>query len=121
MRDNIVADRASRIFDDTTEWELNVHILNKITSLLRLQPNIDLFASRLNFQIIPYVSWFADPHALAVDTFTLDSSNYFVYTFPPFSVLLHVLHKIEVDSALAILVQSKIGRRKLGIPSLPNS
>ena len=102
-KDNIVADKASRIFDDSTEWKLDVSIFNKVISILG-QPNIDMFASRLNFQITPYVSWFSDPNALAVDALTIDWSNYFVYAFPPFSVLPQVLQKIEREPSLAILI-----------------
>lgn len=102
-KDNIVADRASRIFDDSTEWKLDSNIFREVTRILG-QPNIDMFASRLNCQITPYVSWFSDPNALAVDAFTIEWSNYFVYAFPPFSVLPHTLQKIEREKSLAILI-----------------
>ena len=35
-------------------------------------PNIDLFASRLNYQLKPDVSWMPDQEACHVDAFTLD-------------------------------------------------
>ena len=53
-RDNIVVDRASNVFDDTTEWKLADHIYNRNQSLLG-QSDIDMFGSRLNFHITPYV------------------------------------------------------------------
>ncbi|XP_068675354.1 uncharacterized protein [Montipora foliosa] len=71
---NIQADRASRIFHDQTEGKLDQDIFHRITSQL-IKPEVDPFASRLNFQLDRYVSWKPDPGALAVDAFTLDWSS----------------------------------------------
>ena len=78
---NVQADRASRIFHDQTEWKLDPDIFHRITSQL-IKPEVDLFASRLNFQLDRYVSWKPDPGALAVDAFTLDWGSYVFYAFP---------------------------------------
>lgn len=85
-KDNTIADKASIVFDYSTEWKLDVNIFHKIISFLE-QPDINMFASRLNFQISPYVSWFPDPHASAVDAFTMDWNKYSICAFPPFSSL----------------------------------
>ena len=61
---NVQADRASRIFNDQTEWKLDKDIFHRITSQL-IKPEVDLFASRLNFELDRYVSWKPDPGALA--------------------------------------------------------
>jgi hypothetical protein len=53
--DNVLADKASRVFDDTTEWKLEESTYEKITKHWRL-PEIDMFASSLNYQTLPYVS-----------------------------------------------------------------
>ena len=100
---NIQADRASRIFHDQTEWKLDQDIFHRITSHL-IKQEVDLFASRLNFQLDRYVSWKPDPWALAVDAFTLDWSSYVFYAFPPFSVLGRVVQKIQEDMAEGILL-----------------
>ena len=65
-----LADAQSRIFDDSTEWQLLPQYFNTI---LAAYPDlsIDLFASRLNAQCSCYVSWQLDPHAHAVDAFSL--------------------------------------------------
>ena len=55
---------------------------------LDITPNIDLFASRINCQLIPYVSYRPDPDSCAVDAFSLDWSQYVFYAFPLFSVIL---------------------------------
>ena len=41
-------------------------------------PNIDLFASRLNYQLKPYVSWMPDQETCLVDAFTLDWGSRYV-------------------------------------------
>ena len=53
---NIEADSASRQFQDNLEWKLNPSLFSEILNLFPI-PDIDLFASRLNYQIMPYVSW----------------------------------------------------------------
>ena len=87
----------SRMFDDKTEWKLNTNVFQEIVSTF-VVPEIDLFASRLNYQLKPYVAWAPDPE------FTLDWSNFMFYAFPPFSILGQVLRKIEYDRAKGILV-----------------
>ena len=101
---NILADMESRkIRDDDKEWMLNKHIFNKISS--NFGPfDIDLFASRLNYQMMPYVAWLPDPHAMAVNAFDLSWENYYCYAFPPFSILTQVLQKVEQDEAEMVLV-----------------
>ena len=100
---NVIADQASRVFNDSTEWKLDVHVFNRIVNILG-QPTIDLFASRLSYQLTPYVSWLPDPQAMAIDAFTLDWTNHFLYAFPPFSILPQFLQKLEMDQAQAILI-----------------
>ena len=90
-------------FDDSTEWKLNVGVFNRIVNILGT-PTIDMFASRLNYQLTPYVSWLSDPQAMAIDAFTLDWTNHFLYAFPPFSILPQFLQKLEMDQAQAILI-----------------
>lgn len=46
------------------------------------EPEIDLFATRLNAKCSTYVSWNRDPTAFNVDAFTIDWSSYFFYAFP---------------------------------------
>ena len=100
---NVLADAKSRVFDDKTEWKLNSSIYRDIVQAFIL-PEIDLFASRLNFQLKPYVAWLPDPDANFTDAFTLDWSRFVFYAFPPFSIITQVLKKIEYDRAKGILV-----------------
>ena len=100
---NEAADRLSRKFIDRTEWQLNPSVFNQLIKLWG-RPEIDLFASRNNYQLKPFVSWRADPEALAIDAFCLSWKNKFVYLFPPFSMLSKVLQKLQEDQAEGILI-----------------
>lgn len=66
--------------------------------------DIDLFASHTNAKCETFVFWFPDPFAIAVDTFTLDWSEFYFYIFPSFTLITQVLKKIINDKAEGILV-----------------
>ena len=101
---NCVADHASRNFRNDLEWKLNTIVYQKLTGMFQ-KPDIDLFASRLNYQVFPYVTWQADPGSAHTDAFTLDWSAYTrFYAFPPFCLIGKVLTKIEYDQAVCILI-----------------
>ena len=46
----IMADKASREFNDATEWALNPEVFQQITQTFS-QPEVDLFASKLNHKV----------------------------------------------------------------------
>ena len=52
---NILADLASKKFQDSAEWMLEPKILQF------RKPEIDIFTSRLTKQIPVYASWLPDP------------------------------------------------------------
>ena len=68
---NVIADRRSRRFKDEHEWQLNKPAFQQI---LHNYPDlkVDLFASRLNYQLDIYASWEPDPLCTYVDAFTID-------------------------------------------------
>lgn len=45
-----------------------------------------------------------DPESVAVDAFTINWSSNFFYAFPPFTLLLRVLRKIQIDKAEGVVV-----------------
>lgn len=101
---NILADRASRIFDDNTEWTLVSHVFSKVLDKFG-SFSIDLFASRLNNKLPLYASWKPDPSALFVDAFSRDWNDFKdFFAFPPFSIILQCLRKICADRAQGTLV-----------------
>jgi hypothetical protein len=100
---NTDADFMSRVFHDQTEWKLDPSVFVELTELLG-KPTIDLFASRLNFQLKPYVAWMPDPEAIAIDAFTISWSDHTFYAFPPFRLITRFLKKVREDGARGILV-----------------
>ena len=100
---NEVADKASREFNDHTEWKLNPCVFKELVNVWGM-PDVDMFASHTNFQVKPYVAWKSDPEAMAIDAFTLNWQNYFVYCFPPFSLIAQVLRKVKEEGVRAIMV-----------------
>ncbi len=93
---NMEADQASREFNDDTEWSLDPGLLNNLAAK---------FAPRLNNKVDTYVSWKADPGAIATDALSTDLSPYkLIYCFPPFSLIGKVLQKIQQPQVTAILV-----------------
>lgn len=102
--DNVEADSESRNINLDTEWKLDSELLQDATTLLKVSPEIDLFASRLNNQCKKYISYRPDPDAIAIDAFTINWKGYMFFAFPPFSLLPRVLQKISKDVATGIIV-----------------
>ncbi|CAG2195281.1 unnamed protein product [Mytilus edulis] len=63
-----LADKKSREFDDKLEWKLKRSVFDQLCTLWQ-RPDIDLFASRLNFQLENYCSWKPDPLSAFIDAF----------------------------------------------------
>lgn len=102
-KENVEADEESRCTNIDTEWNLSSTVYDTIITEYG-EPQIDLFASRLNAKCSKYVSWKRDPSAFNVDAFTVNWSRYFFYAFPPFSLILKCLRKIINDRATGIMV-----------------
>ena len=66
--------------------------------------DIDLFASRINLKVQCYVSRYKDSEAWRTDAFSFSWSHFFAYIFPPFSIILRVLNKIEMDEADCVVI-----------------
>ena len=69
---NLQVDSLSRQYNRNLEWKLHPTVFKWISNSLFV-PDIDLFASRLNFQTS--VSWCPDPGAWAVDAFSFAGGN----------------------------------------------
>lgn len=60
-------------------------------------PQIDLFASCLSYQIEKYYSWKPDPHSQGTDA-QQDWDHYpILYAFPPFPLIHQTLRKLEKE------------------------
>lgn len=102
-KDNVEADEESRCTNVDTEWSLASSSFDLIVDSFG-SPQIDLFASKSNAKCRKYISWRRDPDAFNIDAFTINWSDYFFYSFPPFSLILKCLRKIIVDKATGIMV-----------------
>lgn len=102
-KDNVRADYLSRFSNLDTEWSLSLKAFRYLVSNFG-SPEIDLFATFDNKKCNKYVSRFPEAHALVTDAFTISWGKFFLYAFPPFSIILRVLEKIVQDEALGILV-----------------
>ena len=106
---NILADEASRKFQDAAEWKIDPEIFKSLVEMHGLS-EIDLFASRLNHQLPMYVSWFPDPGSIFIDALSIRWTNRYIYAFPPFSMIWPVLSKI---------VEEKVTRALVVVPRWP--
>lgn len=101
---NVLADKKSREFDDKLEWKLDINVFKKLCFMWG-NPEIDLFASRLNFQIDPYCAWKPDPGCSFVNAFSINWKDFnYVYLFPPFSLLGRCICKLKQDRAKGIVI-----------------
>jgi hypothetical protein len=105
------------IFSDSTEWMLKKQIFSRLARQL-FCPDIDLFASRLNYQIEPYVSWTPDPDSYATNAFSLDWSKFNPYIFPPFCLMGAVLNKIRDDKVEQALIVCPFWTNQFWFPLL---
>ena len=102
-KENIQADKESRVFYDNKEWMLRPDLFQLLTKIWG-EPSIDLFASRLNAQVPCYASWRPDPDATYVDAFSISWKKQFFYAFPPFSLIARCLQKIAMEEAEGLMI-----------------
>ena len=76
------ADKESRVMTDPSDWKLNPAFLKILVQ--KWGPlEVDLFASRVTFQLPHFVSWKPDPQAIATDGFLMNWRDFRGYAFPP--------------------------------------
>ena len=102
--ENSEADSASREFKDETEWTLRRDLFEGLCDILGY-PDVDLFATRLNYQVKPFAAWKPDPEATMIDSLMHPWGGVScIYAFPPFSIVHSVIQKFITDRAEGILV-----------------
>ena len=102
-KENYDADPESRKKQTKLEWMLNHKIFTKIISKSQFQPEVALFASRLNAKLPVFVSYHPDPEAMHINAFSKSWQGRPFYAFPLFAVIEKVLHKIVLDVATGII------------------
>ena len=100
---NVTADRESRTLQSSTEWKLDRSVFWAVMNLYG-PCDVDLFASRLNFQLPQYISWRPDPYALAADAFRIQWTGLQGYAFPPFALIGRCLQKIRQEGSTVVLI-----------------
>ena len=97
---NTIADNESRVMKDRSDWMLCPRVFQQINQ--RLGPlEVDLFASRLTYQLPQYASWRPDPLAI---TFTMNWGDFKGYANPPWSLIGRVLAQTRQQQAELVLV-----------------
>ena len=87
-----------------TEWKLNPDILAQALDFIGIKPEVDMFAFRINAQLLWYVSFRPDPTSEAVDSFSISWFGFPFYAFPPVCVIPSLLLKIRRDKARGVVV-----------------
>ena len=101
---NTEADLESRRTADHTEWMLDRDTFDRVIKALGFQPEIDLFATRINNQLPRFVSFRPDPEAETIDAFTISWDKLDFYAFPPFICIVRILQKIQIEGGKGILI-----------------
>ena len=86
-----------------TQGKLDPVIFKRVSAFWG-KPSIDLFASRLNFQLRPFVSWKPDPQAFAIDAFSIGWTEHNFYAFPPFALINRFLQKTEQAQSHGVIM-----------------
>ena len=94
-KQNTIADFMTGSLNENTEWQLSPTIFKKIVRTIDFEPEIDLFASYLNYQVVNCISWFPDPKSSIIDAFSIDWTDKKFYAFPPFNLTGAALAKYE--------------------------
>ena len=66
---------------------VNPEIFQKTIKQLKSKPDLNYFVSRLNTQLLKYISYRQDTYAYLIDAFSVYWGLYKCYVFPPFSLL----------------------------------
>ena len=114
---NETADFNSRHFNDRTEWSLHPTVF-KWLSQATFDPDIDLFASRLNAKVPRFESCSPDPSAFACDAFSLIWKDFNAYAFPSFSLIPRVLVHLKRDKVQRALIITPVRPSQSWYPTL---
>ena len=102
---NAIAQRESRRFHfQDSEWILYPELLSGALKTLNFQPEIDLFVSRLNKQLLVFLLIQTIPCGIIHKCLHYSWANKKFYCFHPFSCILQLLQKIIQDQATCMVV-----------------
>lgn len=79
---------------------------------------LDLFASRLTFQLPQFVSWRPDPLATYRNAFSLNWKDLGGYAFPPFALISRCLHQIFAQEVTQLVLVAPVWETQPWYPLL---
>ena len=103
---NVIADLASREFQDSTEWIISTVRFEKLCSTFG-KPNMDLFASRHDKQLEHYASSLPDPASSIIDAISVSWHRQYVCIFPSFSMIWTASKKLQRKCQKALIIVPK--------------
>lgn len=100
-KDNVDADRLSRLGHDRNDWKLNPREFRKLSK--EWGPfTIDLFATRVNKQVERFYSWGPEPGSSAIDALAQPWKNENAWANPPWSLIPKIIRKIRNEKACSL-------------------
>ena len=100
---NVLADNESRHTFYDTEWKLDPTVFKRVSAFWG-KPSIDLFPSRLKFQLRPFVPWKPNPQAFAIDALSIGLTEHNFYACPSLALINRVLQKTEQDQSRGVII-----------------
>ena len=101
--ENQIADKKSRVFQDSLEWMLHPAVFQALQKEVGCF-GIDLFATRVNHQVPAFVSWRPEPGAVATDAFNVKWDFQLACLFPLFCMIKRCFRKIQQDQSHCVLI-----------------
>lgn len=116
--ENFDADSLSRSRSASIEWTVSSTVAMRLFEVFG-EPEIDLFASRLNKVVPNFISWSRDSSAVAVDAFSVSWQQFArPYAFPPISLMASVLDKLYYSQGTVLLLVFPIWPSQPWFPTL---
>lgn len=100
---NTHADWLNRITLDSAEWQLLPEIFLQIKTIFEC-PQVDLFASPTNTQLLHFFTRYWTPGAMGTDAFCCQWSPALLYAFLPIPLISRVLRRILQEGADVIFI-----------------
>jgi len=95
---NVISDGLSRWEMTHREWQLAPCLFREVCRHFRIQPEVDLFASRQNRQLSRFYSYEHDYEAEGTNAFHADWGKLgVIYAYPPPILVARLLQKIRMD------------------------
>ena len=113
---NIIADEESRHMRDRWDWILHPGLFQRIVETFG-PIEVDLFASRLTYQVPRFFSLKPDPQAEATDAFLQRWNQFRGYANPPWGLIARVLSEVRYQRADMVLI-APVWKTQVWYPTL---